>query len=568
VACAVATRDELERAFWESIREAPEDDVPRLVYSDWLEENGQPQRAELIRVQCQLARLPAYDERAQALWLRSHRLICTHRAEWVGPLEALATGRYSDWGISVALRRGLPEHLDTDAGEFLEHAGELFRLAPLRSVHIHEGANPALAECAWLARLDALGLTIYGNEREVLRGVLGSEYLSGLRELRLKGDRLRDEAGFAPASAGHLRRLSGLSLESLNLGAAGLRALAEAPHLSGLTRLSLKGPYGLGAGIEALASASFLPNLRELELGRCGVADSELRFLAGCAGLSGLCKLRVANPYCDWKVGPQGARALAAGRLSALAELDLSEHAIGDEGAAALAGSAALSRLEVLKLDRNGIGPAGARALAASKHLSGLRALDLGQNRIGGEGLSALAASPHLAGLRALDIHANEISDSGVKTLAASEHLTNLVSLDLQYNRFGDEGVRSLARSGGLGRLRVLLLFNDKLTAASADALIGSSALPNVCSLSFPYKRLAEPAATAGESLRRPGLIHAPVAGVRVVFLPSPLGGERSGVRGLARCLCFAGDRFHLALPGKRTAETNFLAASAWGRVS
>jgi hypothetical protein len=52
--------------------------------------------------------------------------------------------------------------------------------------------------------------------------------------------------------------------------------------------------------------------------------------------------------------------------------------------------------------------------------------------------------------------------------------------------------VRSLARSGGLGRLRVLSLFNDNLSAASAEALIGSPALPNVCFLSFPYRRLDE----------------------------------------------------------------------------
>lgn len=39
-----------------AIRAAPEDDAPRLVYADWLEEHGQPERAEFIRVQCELAR--------------------------------------------------------------------------------------------------------------------------------------------------------------------------------------------------------------------------------------------------------------------------------------------------------------------------------------------------------------------------------------------------------------------------------------------------------------------------------------------------------------------------------
>src|SRR5689334_10219352 len=34
-----------------------DDDTPRLVYADWLDENGDPDRAEFIRVQCRLADL-------------------------------------------------------------------------------------------------------------------------------------------------------------------------------------------------------------------------------------------------------------------------------------------------------------------------------------------------------------------------------------------------------------------------------------------------------------------------------------------------------------------------------
>ena len=34
---------------------APDDDLPRLVYADWCDENGQPERAEFIRVQVTIA---------------------------------------------------------------------------------------------------------------------------------------------------------------------------------------------------------------------------------------------------------------------------------------------------------------------------------------------------------------------------------------------------------------------------------------------------------------------------------------------------------------------------------
>jgi uncharacterized protein (TIGR02996 family) len=49
-----------EDAFLQSIREHPEDDTPRLIFADWLDEhdngkNGYAPRAEFIRVQCELA---------------------------------------------------------------------------------------------------------------------------------------------------------------------------------------------------------------------------------------------------------------------------------------------------------------------------------------------------------------------------------------------------------------------------------------------------------------------------------------------------------------------------------
>lgn len=42
-----------------AILDAPDDDAVRLVYADWLEENGEADRAEFIRVQVRLATMPA-----------------------------------------------------------------------------------------------------------------------------------------------------------------------------------------------------------------------------------------------------------------------------------------------------------------------------------------------------------------------------------------------------------------------------------------------------------------------------------------------------------------------------
>jgi uncharacterized protein (TIGR02996 family) len=50
----VTDRDALMRAICDS----PDDDAPRLVYADWLDENGDPRQAEFIREHIAIGKLP------------------------------------------------------------------------------------------------------------------------------------------------------------------------------------------------------------------------------------------------------------------------------------------------------------------------------------------------------------------------------------------------------------------------------------------------------------------------------------------------------------------------------
>ena len=44
-----------DTAFLRTILADPDDDAPRLIYADWLDENGDSDRAEFIRLQVRLA---------------------------------------------------------------------------------------------------------------------------------------------------------------------------------------------------------------------------------------------------------------------------------------------------------------------------------------------------------------------------------------------------------------------------------------------------------------------------------------------------------------------------------
>src|SRR5262245_16313050 len=92
--------------FLQAILAAPEEDAPRLIYADWLEDHGDPDRAAFIRVQIELARLPKDDPRRADLAGREKGLLDRHAWEWAGPLG----DRVTEW----AFRRGFVEKVDVD----------------------------------------------------------------------------------------------------------------------------------------------------------------------------------------------------------------------------------------------------------------------------------------------------------------------------------------------------------------------------------------------------------------------------------------------------------------------
>src|ERR1700676_1487938 len=97
-------------AFLQAIRERPDDDAPRLLYADWLDERGDP-RGEFIRVQCALAGLSEYDPRRWDLAARERELLSEHDKAWLGPLAGILQHH--------GFRRGFLDRVFADGGSFL-----------------------------------------------------------------------------------------------------------------------------------------------------------------------------------------------------------------------------------------------------------------------------------------------------------------------------------------------------------------------------------------------------------------------------------------------------------------
>lgn len=100
-------------AFLQAILENPDDDTPRLIYADWLEERGDP-RGEFIRIQCQLAVMSADDERRSLLEQHERELLARHQYRWLRELRPLVSG----W----TFRRGFLDAISVPAATYLQRA--------------------------------------------------------------------------------------------------------------------------------------------------------------------------------------------------------------------------------------------------------------------------------------------------------------------------------------------------------------------------------------------------------------------------------------------------------------
>jgi uncharacterized protein (TIGR02996 family) len=406
-----------QRAFLRSIQETPEDDAPRLIYADWLDEHD-ADRADFIRTQCRLEATPRNAPHWRELRTREAELLKRHKSQWLGPWDSRSN--------EATFRRGF---LDT------------FRIGSNFGVGLSSLAS-ALSPYHDLTRTFVFHSTKLAEGLVTLLG----EALPCLRRLEcescFRGNVLIEGMANWPASV----RLSELVLRRSEVGAVGLEDLGRAPWLGSLRSLDLRDNL---FSSDALTSLLLRPALGGLE----GLAISGSRHFTGralVALLSGqlhaLCRLRVQPAsYPGPGLGQEGG--------------------IGDDGLRLLAESPAFARFTSLELLSESIGDRGATALADSPHARQLTTLSLRNNYLTDAGVAALAGSPFLANLTHLDLASAALTftqhhygDAAVRRVAESPYLQNLVTLRLYVHDLSHTATESLLDPGRLPKLRDLVL--------------------------------------------------------------------------------------------------------------
>lgn len=424
--------------FLEAIAADPDSDAPRLIYADWLEEQGDA-RAEFIRAQCERERLPWHEARWWQLYDREQELLARHGKAWIGAAPRL---RNIAWGVSEQTLyssslftrprlfvRGMLEVARTRNLQALLKAAPAPGASLLREAQFKEFGPRLMGQLrasGWLQRLRGISLCHKWLGRDFLEPLGNAPEAAGLRRLDL-ADNLVQRSGLeALCASPYLASLEHLNLAQNRLEQADVRLLLEWPAFTRLKSLCLFGNM-LGSAVAELLASPAIAHLHWLDAGACYGGRLVGEALEACPPLPQLVYLSLSDTQLT---SARTARVLQRGLFPNLRVLRLANCGVGDSTLEALAASSASSQLRLLTLgDRREpsslITRQGLAALAASPHLGNLRMLVVRGTPIDDEAATAFAQSPHLARLREIGV------DGPLLSTAAQERLARRYSLRL-----------------------------------------------------------------------------------------------------------------------------------------
>lgn len=248
--------------FVAAVRAELDDDLPRLIYADYLEERGDP-RGTFIRTQLELAQISLDDPRRRDLLAQEAALLARYETEWLGELS----GELVQFGF----QRGFLE-VSLSVNRFLDDALTWLDGPTVAGVMVYAdkalppGLLQRLVASPRAAHIHALNLSFEWIKDAGAALVAGGTYFQSLLTLILGNNGLTDDGAVALAQSPNLKSLRCLWLRSNLIGDAGAAALADSPSLSGLRQLDLANNEITSAGAAALAQSPGWQHLHWLRM--------------------------------------------------------------------------------------------------------------------------------------------------------------------------------------------------------------------------------------------------------------------------------------------------------------
>lgn len=394
-----------EAAFLRMIHENPNDDGPRLVFADWLEEQGDSIRASMIRDHIELTQMRL---NGRVPWERHRALVESvrdHVREAIAAWDATGLGRRIRelGGAITGFERGMP--VVRFGSESFSNNLEAIATLPITGLRYqHSGLgsivyvieNPRFATFfRGLVRLDITGeIGPQDSRQDIILALARSPNVENLRSLDVSGLRIGNTGVAAIGASQSLRGLQELNLRNNDFHTEGLAGLlGTSSQLRDLRILDLShNQLGLSGGNE-IATSTKLGKLKELNLAATELTASGTRLIAGSSGL------------------PE------------LESLDLAFNFLRGTGAQDIVNSTHLPRLRSLSLSGNEIEARWLPTILDSRRMRLLLDLNLSNNNLGAAAATLFANSPNVVGLRGLFLRNTGIDDDGISLMLGSTNL-------------------------------------------------------------------------------------------------------------------------------------------------
>ncbi len=404
-----------DESFLAEIIAAPDDDGPRLVYADWLEERGDP-RAEFIRMQCEEARLGECKRRTD-LRRRAKLFLQRYGRDWTAELGATGP-EFRD----PEYHRGFVESATISIRYFLKSVAGVMSRTPLRRVVLTSGDKllPKLTQAKHLQQIEELHFADSGFPEQDLADFFQSPYLANLRGFRLYGTYSIGSVLASGLASASLPKLASLDLGPIQtVDSSWVTTLLTAQWLSSVEVLCLRNLSD--AAVRAIAASPRLGKLKDWDLAGSGqpLSAETGRTLAASPLTQRLEHLKME--FCGMEVG--GLQAMAAAHWP---------------------------RLQTLNFNFAELGPAGVEALAAG-NWPALKVLNLASSAMESRGLNALLRRPWLKSLERLSLRDNRLTKQDILNLIASPNWSHKTHINLDGNGLRQSGAEEILEK--LGRI-------------------------------------------------------------------------------------------------------------------
>jgi uncharacterized protein (TIGR02996 family) len=494
-----------------SVFQNPEDDTPRLVFADFLEENNEPDRAALIRLQCELAREKARSPRAKELQDQQRRLVAKVRRAVVDPLPE---------GVSAKFHRGFL-HLDMDLYMFPE-VGSL----PARFTSLFQGGWVEVVRIGgyYFETLREDHATLFGliaeldfsthqyMPEEVLLSLaaLSTQMREAGRLCRVKIPKQHRKAFDELMAAQRGQEVDGSGGATVperhcsNLTPQTFDLLRRSGRLRTARRLYLDGPLG-DWGAEQLATADLGP-VEVLYLTRFDVHEAGLAALGNSAALADVTELAITNSVLSARDIAAFANTSGVGNLRVLR---LSNSDLDDAAAAELAKATGLKRVERLDLEWNRLTAKGVGAVLRSANFPALAEVNLTNNAIRPADLLPLLleAAPRrelsltlrglllqrwcpATGTRVAVTHEYDFREALFDGLARCAAAKDVAALRVERTEVDPAALRSIAASCSPKALRELELRDVRLRNDGVEAFVAAFKDYRLETLRLPFCRV------------------------------------------------------------------------------